>query len=116
HVRDVEHAGVAAHLVVLLHLRAVVQRHVPAAEVHHPGAERAVGIVEDGLAGHGMALGWGSSIIAEELARHPALRATFSPRAGRRKNQAGSTWSCMPSAPVMRTRVPAGRSGPSTVQ
>ena len=47
--RHVEHAGVAAHLVVLVDLRAVVDRHVPAAEVDHLGAERAVGRVEDGL-------------------------------------------------------------------
>ena len=53
HVRDVEHAGVAAHLLVLLDLRAVVDRHVPAAEVDHLRAERAVGFVEDGLLGHG---------------------------------------------------------------
>ncbi len=53
HVRDIEHAGVAAHLVMLLDLRAVVERHVPAAEVDHLGAGGAVGIVEDGLLGHG---------------------------------------------------------------
>src|SRR3546814_8310960 len=52
HVRDVEHAGIAAHLVVLLDLRTVVERHVPAAEVDHLRAEGAVGVVEYRLAGH----------------------------------------------------------------
>ncbi len=35
HVRYIKHAGVAAHCVVLIDLRAVVQRHHPAVEVHH---------------------------------------------------------------------------------
>src|SRR5438105_5941823 len=39
HVRDVEHARGAAHGVVLADLRAVLHRHVPAAEVDHAGAE-----------------------------------------------------------------------------
>ena len=52
HVADVEHAGVAAHQVVLVDLRAVVDRHVPAAEIDHLGAERAMGLVEDRLLGH----------------------------------------------------------------
>ena len=42
HVRDVEHAGVATHGVVLLDLRAVVDRHVPAAEVDGAGPGRHV--------------------------------------------------------------------------
>ena len=46
HVRDVEHAGVAAHRVVLLDLRAVVDGHVPAAEVHHAGAGGGVDVME----------------------------------------------------------------------
>ena len=53
HVADVEHAGVAAHVVMFLDLRAVVDRHVPAAEVDHLGAERTMGVVEEGLLGHG---------------------------------------------------------------
>src|SRR3546814_5635830 len=57
YVRDVEHAGIAAHLVVLLDLRTVVERHVPAAEVDHLRAEGAVGVVEDRLAGHGGLVG-----------------------------------------------------------
>src|SRR3546814_5533248 len=51
------HAGIAAHLVVLLDLRTVVERHVPAAEVDHLRAEGAVGVVEDRLAGHGGLVG-----------------------------------------------------------
>ena len=38
HVRDVEHAGVAPHRVVLFDLRAVVERHVPAGEIDHARA------------------------------------------------------------------------------
>jgi hypothetical protein len=38
HVGDVEHPGGPTHPVVLLHLRAVVQRHVPAAEIGHARA------------------------------------------------------------------------------
>ena len=38
HVRDIEHAGILAHGVVLFQLRAIGQRHVPAAEVDHSGA------------------------------------------------------------------------------
>ena len=42
HVRYVEHAAVVADRVVLLDLRTVVDRHVPAAEIDHPGIHRAV--------------------------------------------------------------------------
>ena len=59
HVRDVEHAGVVADQVVFVDLRAVVDRHVPAAEVDHLGAERAMGVVEDGLLRHG-GVPWGA--------------------------------------------------------
>ena len=52
HVRDVEHAAVAAHGVVFFELRTVVQRHVPAAEVDHFGAEAAMRVVEDGFLCH----------------------------------------------------------------
>jgi hypothetical protein len=38
HVRDIEHPAVFPHLVVLLDLGTVVQRHVPAAEIHDLGA------------------------------------------------------------------------------
>ena len=52
HVRDIEHAGVATHLVVLVELRAVAERHVPAAEIDHLRAEGAVGVIEDRLERH----------------------------------------------------------------
>ncbi|MNS84190.1 hypothetical protein D3C72_1180040 [compost metagenome] len=54
-MRYVEHAGVGAHGVVLFDLGAVVDRHVPAAEVDHAGAEGAVDGVEGrGLERHGI--------------------------------------------------------------
>jgi hypothetical protein len=43
-VRNVEHAGVAAYGVVFLDLRAVVKRHLPAAEIDHLGAASAVAL------------------------------------------------------------------------
>ena len=46
HVRHVEHAGGAAHRVVLFDLRTVVQRHFPTAEIDHPRAGRDVGGIE----------------------------------------------------------------------
>ena len=52
HVRDVEHAGVAPHRVVLLDLRAVDDRHVPAAEVDHAGAGGDMRLVERCAQGH----------------------------------------------------------------
>ena len=52
HVGHVEHAGVASHRVVLLDLRAVVHRHVPAAEVDHACARGAVRGIERRLLEH----------------------------------------------------------------
>jgi hypothetical protein len=52
HVRDVEQARAGTHRVVLLHLRAVVHRHVPAAEIHHARAGGAVEGVERCGLGH----------------------------------------------------------------
>jgi len=52
-VGDVEQAASGTHGVVFLDLRAVVDRHVPAAEIDHLGAEFAVGGVERGLFEHG---------------------------------------------------------------
>ncbi|MNE30390.1 hypothetical protein D3C80_1239010 [compost metagenome] len=54
HVRDIEDPAVAAHLMMLLDLRTVVQRHVPAAEVDHLGAKRHVQVVEGGALSHGI--------------------------------------------------------------
>jgi hypothetical protein len=47
HVRDVEHARVAAHGVVFLDLRPVVQGHFPATEIDHSCAAATVAFVED---------------------------------------------------------------------
>ena len=55
HVRDVEHAGAAADAVVLLELRAVVQRHLPAAEVGEPRPCTHVLLVQRGVAQSGHA-------------------------------------------------------------
>ena len=52
HVRHVEHAGIAPHGVMLFDLRAVVDRHVPAAEVHHAGTRRNVRFVQGCLETH----------------------------------------------------------------
>ncbi|KAG0751064.1 hypothetical protein G6F24_014676 [Rhizopus arrhizus] len=52
HVADVEHTRLAAHQMVLVELRAVVDGHVPTPEIDHLGAEGAVGIVEQRLLGH----------------------------------------------------------------
>ncbi len=46
HVGNIEHAGVGAHGVVFLDLRAVVDGHLPAGEIDHLGAGGEVGIVE----------------------------------------------------------------------
>ena len=56
HVRDIEHPGAAAHDVVLVDLRTVVQRHVPAAEIDHLGAQLAMASIQRRLReGHGEA-------------------------------------------------------------
>ena len=47
HVGNVEHAAVVTDGVVLFDLRTVVDRHVPAAKIDHPGAERAVSGIQD---------------------------------------------------------------------
>src|SRR5690606_42012056 len=52
HVRDIEHAGISAHLVVLLDLGAVVDRHVPAAEIDHLAAGRHMGVIKGGTLAH----------------------------------------------------------------
>jgi hypothetical protein len=52
HVRHVEHAGRAAHRVVLADLRAVLHRHVPAAEVHDARAQLLVQLEKRGLSSH----------------------------------------------------------------
>ncbi len=76
HVADVEHAGVAAHQVVFVQLRAVMDGHVPAPEVHHLGAQGAVAGVEDGLLqAHGVGSRGKTPIIARrEAGDHGAVQ------------------------------------------
>src|SRR6185312_15174017 len=52
HMRNIEHAGGPSYRLVLLDLRAVGHRHVPAAEVDHTGTERHVQSVKAGVAAH----------------------------------------------------------------
>jgi hypothetical protein len=52
HVRDIEHAGVAPHDVMLLDLGTVIDGHVPAAEVDHTGIGGDVGFVKRGAQTH----------------------------------------------------------------
>ena len=82
HVRDVEHAGRLAHQVVLVELRTVVDRHVPAAEIDHLRAERAVGLVEDGLLGHRDACLRGAGIIPRRGILRMRHHVGAPPRAG----------------------------------
>ncbi|MCY1528743.1 hypothetical protein D9M68_638600 [compost metagenome] len=39
HMGNVEDSAIATHLMVFLDLRAIVQRHIPAAEVDHLGTQ-----------------------------------------------------------------------------
>lgn len=52
HMRHVEHAGILTHRVVLIELRAVVQRHHPAVKVYHARTARHVLVVQWGLLCH----------------------------------------------------------------
>ena len=52
HVRHVEHAAARAHRVMLLELRAVMNRHVPAGEIHQLGAEALVFGMQYGFLEH----------------------------------------------------------------
>ena len=52
HVRNIEHARIAAHSVVLVDLRTVADGHVPPAEIDHLGAGRAMNGVEGGFLEH----------------------------------------------------------------
>ena len=59
HVRHIEHPAVATHLMVLLDLRAIVQRHVPTAEVDHLGTQGEVQVIERCALSHQCLLaGW----------------------------------------------------------
>ena len=52
HVRNVEHAEVVTNRVVLLELRTVVPRHVPATEIDHPGIHRTVSGIQNSFLQH----------------------------------------------------------------
>src|SRR5690606_15039793 len=54
HVRNVEDPGLAAHLMVLLDLRTVMQWHVPAAEIDHPGTGGQVTVIQGCAQPHGV--------------------------------------------------------------
>ena len=70
-MRDIEHAGVIANLVMFFNLRAVVDRHVPAAKVDHARAQISMGGIENGLLGHAVCSVEGNAIIGE---RSPSPR------------------------------------------
>jgi nicotinate-nucleotide pyrophosphorylase len=44
-VRDVKYTGGTPHRMMLIDLRAVRDRHIPAAEVHHARTERQVKVI-----------------------------------------------------------------------
>jgi hypothetical protein len=48
-----------------------VDRHVPAAEIDHLRAKRAMGFIEDGLLGHACRLRYGEGIIAGRVLARP---------------------------------------------
>ncbi len=54
HVGDVEGAGVLAHGMVLFQLGAIVDGHVPAAEIHHLAAGGEMGVVKGCAVTHGV--------------------------------------------------------------
>jgi hypothetical protein len=51
-VRDIEHARIAAHGVVFLDLRTIVQRHFPAAEIDDFCTLKNMGVMERSLKAH----------------------------------------------------------------
>ncbi|MNS62652.1 hypothetical protein D3C72_957210 [compost metagenome] len=56
HVGNIEHPAIAAHLMVLLDLRAIVQGHVPATEIDRLGAKRQVQVIQKRALSHGFLL------------------------------------------------------------
>ncbi len=66
HVRDIEDAGRSAHGVVLTDLRAVLHRHVPAAEVDDSGAQLGVQVEERSTSSHCVSL----QVTGARAARH----------------------------------------------
>ena len=55
-MRDIEHAGIGAHVVVFINLRAVVDRHIPAGKIHQLATIGNMLIVERSLLSHGAQL------------------------------------------------------------
>ncbi|MNI54196.1 hypothetical protein D3C73_1090830 [compost metagenome] len=56
HVGDIKNPAIAAHLMVLLDLRAVMQRHVPTAKIDHLRAQREVKVIQRRTLSHGFLL------------------------------------------------------------
>ncbi len=56
HMGNIEHPAIAAHFVVLLDLRAVMQWHVPTAKIDHLRAEREVQVIQRRTLSHGFLL------------------------------------------------------------
>ena len=49
HVRNIEHAGLATHRMMLVHLRTVMNRQRPAGELDHLAARSGMGVEQGGL-------------------------------------------------------------------
>jgi len=73
---ETKHAGVASHLMMLLELRAVVDGHFPAGEVHHPGLGREVLWVQGGALGHGVKPLFENEKGRQAVACSPSVRFT----------------------------------------
>jgi hypothetical protein len=58
HVRHVEQAGGAAHPMMFVELRAVMQRHIPAAEIHQLRPQGGVAGIQGSAFGHAENPGW----------------------------------------------------------
>jgi hypothetical protein len=56
HMGYIEHPAVASHLMVLLNLRAVVQRHIPTAKIDHFRAKGEMQVIQRRALSHGFLL------------------------------------------------------------
>jgi hypothetical protein len=56
HVGDIEYTAITSDLMVFFHLRAVMQRHVPAAEINHFRAECHMLVIKGSALTHGFLL------------------------------------------------------------
>jgi hypothetical protein len=52
----IEHTAIAAHLMVFLDLRAVMQRHIPTAKIDHLRAEGEMKVIQRRTLSHGFLL------------------------------------------------------------